>query len=268
MRSCATRSTNWNGPEHTGLAPNLSPAACAAFGDTIIPARSASAASSGENGADRLRRTVIGSTTSTAVTGASSPRRLRARHRLVPLDVVLDRGGVELLAVVEGDAGAELDRQRLAVGRPFVARRELRHDVELLVDVERACRTAPRTRCGRRTCARASGRARPDPRRGRSAASAQRRARPRAPRRARTPATQAGCARCASWRLPSNGGAIRGSRHGGVRIALPPDRDRERDGSERRLQPLEARGSRGDAPSGTSDAGGANRRARSGRRRA
>ncbi len=75
MRSCATRSTNWNGPEHTGLAPNLSPAACAALGDTIIPDRSASAAKSGANGADRLRRTVIGSTTSTLVTGASSPRR-------------------------------------------------------------------------------------------------------------------------------------------------------------------------------------------------
>ena len=67
---------NLNGPVHTGLAPNLSPAACAAFGDTIIPARSASAASSGENGADRLSRTVIGSTTSIVVTGASSPLRL------------------------------------------------------------------------------------------------------------------------------------------------------------------------------------------------
>ena len=76
MRSCATRSTNWNGPAHTGLAPNLSPAACAAFGETIMPARSASCASSGENGADRLRRTVVGSTTSTLATGASSPRRL------------------------------------------------------------------------------------------------------------------------------------------------------------------------------------------------
>src|SRR6185312_9331677 len=76
MRSCATRSTNLKGPAHTGLAPNLSPSACAAFGDTIMPARSASCASSGENGADRLSRTVIGSTTSTLCTGASSPRRL------------------------------------------------------------------------------------------------------------------------------------------------------------------------------------------------
>jgi hypothetical protein len=76
MRSWATRSTNLNGPEQTGWAPNLSPSAFAALGDTIIPARSASCASSGENGADRFSRTVIGSTTSTVATGASSPRRL------------------------------------------------------------------------------------------------------------------------------------------------------------------------------------------------
>ena len=51
MRSCATRSTNLNGPEHTGLVPKFSPAAFAALGDTIMPARSVSIASSGENGA-------------------------------------------------------------------------------------------------------------------------------------------------------------------------------------------------------------------------
>jgi hypothetical protein len=54
----------------------------------------------------------------------------------VPLDVELDRGRVELLAVVEGDVVAQLDRQRLAVGAPLVAGRELRHDRQLLVDVE------------------------------------------------------------------------------------------------------------------------------------
>src|SRR6266567_7642067 len=75
MRSCATRSTKRNGPEHTGLAPNLSPSACAALGETIMPARSASCASNGENGADRFRRTVAASITSTVDTGASSPRR-------------------------------------------------------------------------------------------------------------------------------------------------------------------------------------------------
>src|SRR5688572_1305734 len=75
MRSCATRSTNLNGPEHTGLAPNLSPAASAALGDTIIPARSVSTASRGANGAARLMRTVDASTASTLDTTASSPRR-------------------------------------------------------------------------------------------------------------------------------------------------------------------------------------------------
>jgi hypothetical protein len=54
----------------------------------------------------------------------------------VPLEVELDRLGIELLAVVEGDAGAQLHRQRLVVGRPLPARRELRHHVELLVDVD------------------------------------------------------------------------------------------------------------------------------------
>src|SRR5678815_4161585 len=87
MRSCAMRSTNLNGPEHTGLAPNLSPAASAALGDTIMPARSVSTVSSGANGAVRLMRTVEASTTSTLDTTESSPRRfepamLRWRSRL------------------------------------------------------------------------------------------------------------------------------------------------------------------------------------------
>ena len=75
MRSCATRSTNLNGPEHTGAVPKFAPPALAALGETIMPARSASAASSGANGALRLSRTVSGSTTSTEVTGRSSPLR-------------------------------------------------------------------------------------------------------------------------------------------------------------------------------------------------
>ena len=45
------------------------------FRETIIPARSASAASSGENGAVRFRRTVIASITSTLATGRNSPLR-------------------------------------------------------------------------------------------------------------------------------------------------------------------------------------------------
>ena len=76
MRSCATRSENLNGPEHTGLAPKPAGLACAALGDTIMPARSANTVSSGENGALRLMRAVKSSITSTVVTGANSPRRL------------------------------------------------------------------------------------------------------------------------------------------------------------------------------------------------
>ncbi len=75
MRSWATRSANLNGPEHTGFAANLSPAACAAFGETIIPARSVRIDRSGANGAERLRRTVSASIASTLATGASSPLR-------------------------------------------------------------------------------------------------------------------------------------------------------------------------------------------------
>ena len=180
MRSCATRSTNLNGPEHTGFAPNLSPAACAALGDTIMPARSASCASSGENGADRLSRAVIGSTTSTLVTSASSPRRLRALHRLVALDVELDRGGVELLAVVERHARPHLDRQRLAVGRPRVALGELRHDVELLVDVEQLVAQRREHDAADERARERRDRARPDPRRARSAGLRARAARSRA----------------------------------------------------------------------------------------
>ena len=75
MRSWATRSANLNGPEQTGLAPKFAPSACAAFGETIMPARSASAARIGVNGADRFSFTVAGSTTSTLATGRSSPLR-------------------------------------------------------------------------------------------------------------------------------------------------------------------------------------------------
>src|SRR5487761_2437772 len=75
MRSWSTRSTNLHGLAQTGLLLHLSPSAWAPLGATIMPARSASWASSGANGAERLRRTVDGSTTSTLETGASSPRR-------------------------------------------------------------------------------------------------------------------------------------------------------------------------------------------------
>ena len=59
-----------------------------------------------------------------------------AGQGLVALDVELDRGGVELLAVLEGHAGTQLEGHRLLVRAPLVAGGELRDDVELLVDVE------------------------------------------------------------------------------------------------------------------------------------
>ena len=61
---------------------------------------------------------------------------IRPGHGLVALDVELDRRRIELFTVVEGDTLAQLDGERLAIGRPFVAGRELRNDLELLVDVE------------------------------------------------------------------------------------------------------------------------------------
>ncbi len=69
------RLTKENGPTQTGSVPNLSPRVCSCFGDMIIPARSASAAVSGANGSDSVRRTVVGSTTSTDSTVDSSAAR-------------------------------------------------------------------------------------------------------------------------------------------------------------------------------------------------
>ena len=43
---------------------------------------------------------------------------------------------IERLAIVKLDARPELDGHRLAVGRSLVRERKLRHDIELLVDVE------------------------------------------------------------------------------------------------------------------------------------
>jgi hypothetical protein len=54
----------------------------------------------------------------------------------VALEVVLHRGGVQLLAIVEGHPAAQLDVERLVVCRPFVRGRKLRNDVQLFVQVE------------------------------------------------------------------------------------------------------------------------------------
>ena len=52
------------------------------------------------------------------------------------VDRVLRRLGVELLAVMEFDLGAQLDGEHLVVPRPFIRCGELRHDLEVGGDVE------------------------------------------------------------------------------------------------------------------------------------
>ena len=124
------------GPAQTGCSPNLSPASFAAFGETIMPARSVSCAISGENGVFNTSLMVRGSTTSTW----SSSRVPACETSACIVEVALERKfrglGIERLAVVEFDARPQLDRDLLAVGGCLVGQRELRHDVELFVDVE------------------------------------------------------------------------------------------------------------------------------------
>ena len=52
------------------------------------------------------------------------------------LEAELRRLGIKGLAIMELDVRAQLDRYGLAVGRGLVRQRQLRHEVELLVDVE------------------------------------------------------------------------------------------------------------------------------------
>src|SRR5713101_3535095 len=59
-----------------------------------------------------------------------------ARRVQMPLDVEAHGLGVHRLAVLELDAGAQLDDDREAVGRPLVAGGELRNDLEIRGDVE------------------------------------------------------------------------------------------------------------------------------------
>ena len=61
---------------------------------------------------------------------------VRAGQVLVALDIEFDRRGIEFLAVVEGHALAQLQGQGLVVRRPGIGSRQLRHDVELVVDIE------------------------------------------------------------------------------------------------------------------------------------
>src|SRR5262245_42114878 len=60
----------------------------------------------------------------------------RALQVEMTVEAVLGRRRVERFAVLELHAGPELDGHGLAVGRGRVAERQLRHDVELVVDVE------------------------------------------------------------------------------------------------------------------------------------
>src|SRR5262245_20373564 len=72
MWSPATRSLNMNGPTHTGFVAKFAPRAVSAFGDMIIPERSASCAVTGAYRFDRCRTTVYEDGTSIDVTGESS----------------------------------------------------------------------------------------------------------------------------------------------------------------------------------------------------
>ena len=100
MRSCGTRSTNLKGPAHTGCRPNLSPSASAALGDTIMPARSVSWASSGENGA--LRHDVDRQRVDHLDVSIGADSGLRTNpHGVVAVEAVLGGCGVELFAVME-----------------------------------------------------------------------------------------------------------------------------------------------------------------------
>src|ERR1043166_460026 len=72
MWSPATRSLNMNGPTQTGFVAKFAPSAVTAFGDRIIPERSASCAVIGAYRFDKWRTTVYADGASTDVTGESS----------------------------------------------------------------------------------------------------------------------------------------------------------------------------------------------------
>src|SRR3954468_10284653 len=87
MWSPATRSLNMNGPTQTGFCANVPPDA-RAFGDRIIPARSASCAVSGEYGDFRCKTTVVAFGAATELIGEISlartdPFSVRSRSSVV-----------------------------------------------------------------------------------------------------------------------------------------------------------------------------------------
>ena len=101
-----------------------------------MPARSVSCAISGENGA--FSTSLIGQRIDhlDAVERGKLGLAERGRQREVPVEREFRGLGIERLAVVELDARPQLDRHLLAVGGGLMGQRELRHEVELLVDVE------------------------------------------------------------------------------------------------------------------------------------
>jgi hypothetical protein len=60
----------------------------------------------------------------------------RVGRRLVALDVELHRLGIERLAIVEEDAGAQLQGEREAFGRPRSFGRKLRHIGQLRIELD------------------------------------------------------------------------------------------------------------------------------------
>ena len=136
MRSCCTRSTNLKGPAQTGLRPNLSPASFAALGLRIMPARSASWAISGENGFLSSSRTVVASATSTLSTAASSGLRNEPCMVMCRSRLALTASASIASPSWNLTPGRSLMVTVLAVLGGLVRQRQLRHDVELVVDVE------------------------------------------------------------------------------------------------------------------------------------
>ena len=137
MRSCCTRSTNLYGPAQTGFGPNLSPASFAAFGDTIMPARSVSC---GEQRRER-RLQVQPHGRAGRRPRPCRPRRARACGTSPAWSG--DARGEYLTASASNVSpswnftlGPQLDRDRPCRRPRSRGERELRHDVQLLVDVE------------------------------------------------------------------------------------------------------------------------------------
>ena len=135
-----------------------------------MPARSVSCAISGEYGALQHQLDGEGIDDVDVVERGQFRLAERARHGQVAVERKFRGLGVERLAVLELDAGPQLDRDLLAVGGGLVRQRELRHDVELFVDVEQLVAERRRTRCGRHRCAPASDRECRGPRPARCAA--------------------------------------------------------------------------------------------------